>query len=81
MKKIYFLGFSNDINQAGVDYYNNLLDELIAAGIEPMVTIYHWDTPLALEHLGTTWTSPYMVDAFVNFADLAFRLFGDRVSG
>ncbi|XP_050301607.1 myrosinase 1-like [Anthonomus grandis grandis] len=72
-------GFSYSVNQAGVDYYNNLIDELKAAGIEPLVTIYHWDTPMALEYLGTTWTSPKMVDQFVAFADLAFSLFGDRV--
>ncbi|CAG9762460.1 unnamed protein product [Ceutorhynchus assimilis] len=72
-------GLNYTINQAGVDYYNNLLDELVAAGIEPMVTLYHWDTPLALEYLGSTWTGRSMVDYFVDYADLAFSLFGDRV--
>ncbi|XP_050316395.1 myrosinase 1-like [Anthonomus grandis grandis] len=71
-------GLNYSINQAGVDYYNNLLDELEAAGIEPLVTIYHWDTPYALDFLGG-WTNPKMVDYFVAYADIAFNLFGDRV--
>jgi len=71
-------GFSNQIDPAGVKYYNNLIDELIAAGIEPLVTIYHWDIPLTLSFFGD-WTNSKIVDYFVEFADLAFRLFGDRV--
>ena len=39
------------VNQAGVDFYSNLVDELLANGIEPLVTLFHWDLPLALEEL------------------------------
>ncbi|ERL89543.1 myrosinase 1 [Dendroctonus ponderosae] len=71
-------GFTNDINQAGVDYYNNLIDALVEVGIEPLVTLFHWDTPYVFSYLGD-WTNPKIVEYFVNYADLAFELFGDRV--
>ncbi len=41
------------INQKGVDFYNNLINELISAGIEPYVTLFHWDLPYALEKNGS----------------------------
>lgn len=71
-------GFRTEVNQPGVDYYNNLLDALEEAGIEPLVTMFHLDTPLTLTYLGD-WTSRKMVDYFLEYADLLFQLFGDRV--
>ncbi|KAG5884739.1 hypothetical protein JTB14_037768 [Gonioctena quinquepunctata] len=71
-------GLTNNINQAGIDYYSNFIDELIAAGIEPMITIYHWDLPRTLDHLGG-WSNPIMADYLVQYADLLFSLYGDRV--
>jgi len=68
----------SSINQAGVDYYNKLINLLIANGIEPMITIFHWDTPLTLEDEGG-WTNEDIVEHFVNFANVSFSLFGDRV--
>ncbi|XP_066142948.1 myrosinase 1-like [Euwallacea fornicatus] len=71
-------GLINEVNQAGVDYYHNLLNALEEKGIEPLVTIFHWDIPNSLIYLGG-WTNPHIVQYFVDYADLVFKLFGDRV--
>ncbi|PNF16841.1 Myrosinase 1 [Cryptotermes secundus] len=71
-------GQTNVINQAGVDYYNNLINELLANGIEPMVTIFHWDLPQPLQDLGGM-TNKFIVDIFVDYARVLFVHFGDRV--
>ena len=71
-------GTSNNINQAGIDHYNNFIDALLEAGISPMVTLFHWDTPQALESLGG-WDNEAIIDRFDDYADLCFREFGDRV--
>ncbi|XP_041977592.1 myrosinase 1-like [Aricia agestis] len=70
--------YSERINPAGVNYYNNLMDEMLKYGIEPVVTLYHWDLPLELAQQGG-WTNPQIVDWFSDFARTAFELFGDRV--
>lgn len=72
-------GTLGSLNQAGVDYYNTLIDELIKAGIKPMVTIYHWDLPLALQAQGG-WLSTSTVHHFEQYARLLFKTYGDRVS-
>ncbi|RZC33817.1 Glyco hydro 1 domain containing protein, partial [Asbolus verrucosus] len=63
---------------AGVDYYKNLITALKENGIEPYVTLYHWDLPQPLQDLGG-WPSPLLVDYFADYARLAFTLFGDDV--
>ncbi|ODM94351.1 Lactase-phlorizin hydrolase [Orchesella cincta] len=71
-------GTNRTVNQRGIDYYNKLINALIANGIEPMVTLYHWDLPLALQGVGG-WTNETVVQHFENYARLAYSYFGDRV--
>ena len=68
------------INQQGVDFYNALIDELLAHGIEPYVTLYHWDLPEALQTAEMPgWLDKRLVPLFEDYATLCFELFGDRV--
>ncbi|XP_076452948.1 lactase/phlorizin hydrolase-like [Babylonia areolata] len=66
------------LNPAGIDYYHRLLDELTGQGIQPVVTLYHWDLPDSLEQLGG-WLNPDIADKFADFADLCFKEFGGKV--
>ncbi|BAT90816.1 hypothetical protein LR48_Vigan08g162100 [Vigna angularis] len=70
---------SGGINQEGIDYYNNLINELLAKGLEPFVTLFHWDLPQSLEDEYGGFLSPRIVKDFQDYADLCFREFGDRV--
>jgi beta-glucosidase len=66
------------INQAGLDFYNKLVDGLLELNIEPYVTLYHWDLPQKLQDEGG-WVSRSVVDAFVGYADVVSLSLGDRV--
>ncbi|CAK9186188.1 unnamed protein product [Ilex paraguariensis] len=70
---------TGEINQAGVDHYNNLINDLLANGIEPYVTLYHWDLPQALEDKYLGWLSPQILKDFATYAETCFQHFGDRV--
>ncbi|KAJ7407418.1 Lactase-phlorizin hydrolase [Willisornis vidua] len=76
--RIFPAGTTETINSKGVDYYNRLIDRLLESGVEPMVTLFHWDLPQALQALGG-WQNHSIIDAFVNYADFCFSTFGDRV--
>lgn len=67
-----------EINQAGIDFYSNLVDGLLSAGIEPWVTLYHWDLPQALEDEGG-WTVRSTAEAFLEYTDAITRALGERV--
>ncbi|KAF5752063.1 beta-glucosidase 40 [Tripterygium wilfordii] len=70
---------TGDLNQAGVDHYNNLINALLAKGIVPYVTLYHWDLPQALADRYNGWLSPQIIKDFAVFGETCFQKFGDRV--
>lgn len=67
-----------EVNQTGLDFYQRLVDELLAIEIAPMATLYHWDLPQALQDKGG-WPDRQIVNAFVDYADVVTRALGDRV--
>ncbi|MED4013312.1 glycoside hydrolase family 1 protein [Priestia aryabhattai] len=69
---------TGEINKNGLEFYNNLIDELNKYGIEPIVTMYHFDLPYALEEKGG-WNNRANVDAFVEYARTLFEHFGKKV--
>jgi beta-glucosidase len=65
-------------NPAGLDFYDRLVDELLAVDIQPYVTLYHWDLPQALQDQGG-WENPQSVQWFADYAGLMAERLGDRV--
>ncbi|MFH7017603.1 GH1 family beta-glucosidase [Flavobacterium sp. FlaQc-47] len=66
------------VNQAGIDYYNKIINSLLASGIEPWITLYHWDLPHVLETKGG-WTNRESVTWFSDYVAICAQHFGDRV--
>src|SRR3712207_2534766 len=66
-------------NPRGVDFYSRLVDELLAAGIEPFVTLYHWDLPQTLQDRYGGWQSAETAKAFGDYAGYVAERLGDRV--
>ncbi|KAF7230369.1 cytosolic beta-glucosidase isoform X2 [Nothobranchius furzeri] len=71
-------GMTQHVNQRGVQYYNRVINDLLACNVSPMVTLYHFDLPQALHDLGG-WKSPEIATLFDNYAKFCFQTFGDRV--
>ncbi|KAI3468069.1 hypothetical protein Pfo_024732 [Paulownia fortunei] len=67
------------INREGIDYYNDKIDTLLAHGLEPYVTLFHWDLPHCLQEEYGGFLDRKVVDDFREFAELCFWEFGDRV--
>jgi beta-glucosidase len=67
-----------EVNQTGLDFYSQLVDALLEVGIEPFITLYHWDLPQILQDEGG-WPVRGIVDAFTEYADIVSRALGDRV--
>jgi beta-glucosidase len=67
-----------DVNRAGLDFYSRLVDELIDAGIEPWICLYHWDLPQSLQDEGG-WANRNIVQYFADYAELMAQELGDRV--
>ena len=68
-----------EVNEAGVKFYSDLIDELLKYGIEPMLTMYHWDLPQVLQDEIGGWESREIIDAFEGYARLLYERYGDRV--
>ncbi|KAG8006211.1 Cytosolic beta-glucosidase [Nibea albiflora] len=71
-------GTTRHVNQKGVQYYNKVIDGLLACNVSPMVTLYHFDLPQALQDQGG-WKSPGIATLFDSYAKFCFQTFGDRV--
>ena len=66
-------------NQKGIDFYNSLFDECLKYGIEPLVTICHFDTPIALIKKYGGWKDRRMIDAFLKYCKVLFTNYGTKV--
>ena len=71
-------GGSGPVNRAGLDFYSRLVDELLAAGIDPVATLYHWDLPAELEEAGG-WPVRATAERFAEYARIVGEALGDRV--
>src|SRR5262249_21464364 len=71
-------GGTGEPNSKGVDFYSRLADELLAAGIEPFATLYHWDLPQALQDRFGGWRSAETAKAFAEYAGYVAEQLGDR---
>lgn len=67
------------INQEGLDYYDKLVDATLARGLQPFLTLYHWDMPSALQAMGG-WTNRDVAKWFGDFTDIVINRIGDRVA-
>lgn len=74
-------GVKGGVNKEGVQFYSSLIDELIANGIEPMVTLYHWDLPTSVHDSTGGWASKHgeVATEFEAYARVCFKEFGNRV--
>ncbi len=67
-----------ELNHKGVEFYHKVIDACLAQGLEPWVTIFHWDHPQALEDMGG-WTNRKMVDWFSEYAEFVTKEYGSKV--
>jgi len=70
---------SGPVNTAGLDHYDRMVDDLLAAGIEPFPTLYHWDLPSALQQRGG-WVARETAERFAEYAGIVAARLGDRVT-
>ncbi len=68
-----------EINRKGIEFYHNVIDELIINGIEPILTIYHWDLPQELQEKYNGWESREIIEDFVEYCKVLYKEFGHKV--
>ncbi|CAH2057012.1 unnamed protein product, partial [Iphiclides podalirius] len=71
-------GTPERISEDGKNYYDKLINALLQKGIEPVITLYHWDLPQRFQELGG-WANPHIADWFADYARVVYSLYGDRV--
>lgn len=69
---------TGEINRKGLDFYHKVIDKCLSVGIEPWITLYHWDLPQALEEQGG-WANRKIIDWFSEYADVVTREYGSKV--
>lgn len=69
-----------EVNEAGLQFYENLIDELLAHNIEPIVTLYHWDIPQALQDKYKGWESRQVIEDFTRYSTILFERFNGKVN-
>lgn len=67
------------VNEKAVEFYNNVINEMIEVGVEPFVNLFHFDMPMELQRIGG-WENRVVVDYYAEYANTCFKLFGDRVT-
>lgn len=67
------------VNAKGIDFYHKVIDKLVENGIEPILTIYHWDLPQALQDKYNGWESREIINDFDNYCRLLYREYGKKV--
>lgn len=67
------------INQEGIDFYNKFIDALVAEGIEPVITLFHFDLPVALQNKYHGFMNSQIIEDFTKYAEICYANFGDRV--
>lgn len=70
---------TNTVNQDAVDFYNNVIDTMLAEGMTPVMNLHHFDLPVELYDKYGGWESKKVVELYVGFTEKCFELFGDRV--
>ncbi len=70
---------SGEVNQEGVNFYHKIIDKMIESGIEPILTIYHWDLPQALQDKYGGWESREIIEDFTNYCITLYKEFGSKV--
>ena len=77
--RIFPLGYEETPNEEGLKFYDNVFDELLKYGIEPVVTISHYETPLGLTKKWNSWADRRTVDCYVRYCETIFNRYKDKV--
>lgn len=78
--RIFPTGEEEEPNEEGMKFYEDMIDEMLAAGIQPVVTICHFDVPLHLEQKYGSWKNRKLIDAYLRYCEAIFRRFRDKVT-